>query len=212
MPATPTLLEQLTGAVTRDVAVVNANVWESAHTANPGSTGAHEITTGIGVGGRQQVTFNAGISGVDESQTEIDIVVAGAVTVPWVGFWDSQVGGTFLGGYPLVTAPCLAVAIVAFAIVFCPGHGRAIGDVVRLFTAPNAQSSIPAPLSGDPSLFYVVATPSVDQLELATTHGGAPLTLVTSGGFILAKDNSQSFTDGGVLAFAVANITYETVS
>ena len=82
-PATPTLLEDLTGTVTRDASFVNAEVWLSTHSANPGSSGANELTTGSGAEGRQQLTFNSGGSGSDASNVEASIAVPSTEAVSY---------------------------------------------------------------------------------------------------------------------------------
>jgi hypothetical protein len=210
-PATPALLEDLTGTVTRDASYANAAVWVSTHSADPGSSGANELTTGSGADGRQQPTFASGGSGSDSSTATITIDIPSAQTIPWYGIWTAQTGGTFLGGFPAVAGYLIASALASSPTITCPAHGLANGDVVRLFTAPNAQSVIPTGLSGDPTTYYVVGATS-DTLELSATMSGSPITPTGSGGFFLALDQTLVFTGTGVLSFTTGNIVYETVS
>lgn len=213
MPATPTLLEDLTATVTQDAAFSNAEVWMSTHSANPGSDGANELTSGSGAAGRQQVTFSEGDSGTDTSNALVSVAVPDAQTIPWIGLWTAQTDGTFLGGYPLVSTQMVATGLEDSTFVTCPANDLSVNDQVRLFTTPNAQSSIPSGFSGDPSIFYVVATPDVDTLELSSTLGGDAIEMSSSGGFLVAQDETQVFgSDGGLLNVSVGNFVYSTVS
>lgn len=212
MGATPAVLESLSGAFARDAAYANAAVWLAIFDADPGSLGTSgEITSGSGAAGRQDVTFNSGGSGSDPSNLEVQIAVVGPVTIPWVGFFTLQEGGTFLGGYPLVTVPRIATALNASDIVSCPAHSLAVGDAVRLFAAPNAQSASPTGLAYD-TTYYVVGTPSADTLVLSATKGGSAITPSSSGGFILCTDGTRTVSGAGLLVFNIGNIIYETVS
>jgi hypothetical protein len=213
MGATPALLEDLTGTTTRDASFANAEVWLSLHSANPGSSGANEITSGSGAAGRQQVTFSSGGSGADSSQAEVDVTIVGAHSIPWYGYWTAQTGGTFLGGYPLVGPMLLAANSNGDPLITCPNHGLAVNDPVRLFLAPNAQSQIPVGYSGDPSVYYVVVVVDSNTVILSATLGGGDLIPSSAGAFFMAEDLTEVFTSsGGVLAFAASNIVYETVS
>jgi hypothetical protein len=213
MPATPALLEDVTGVVTRDASFANAEMWLSTHSANPGSSGADELTTGTGDEGRQQVTYNSGGSGSDSSNIEASVVIPGAQTIPWVGFWTAQTGGTFLGGYPLVGPNLTAVAISGGSTVYCPGHGLTANQPVRLFDLPNGSSVIPTGLGGDPSIYYVKTVLSADEFTLAGTLGGSAITVTSSGAFFVCADATEVFTSGGgLLVFAIGNVVYATVS
>ncbi len=212
MGATPAVLENLSGAFARHVAYANPQVWLSAHSANPGTTGLHEITAGTGAAGRQQVTFNSGGSGSDPSNVTAQIAFVGPVTIPWVGFWSAQTGGTFLGGYPLVSDPEIAtVANDATGNVTVPNHGLAVNTPVRLYTAPNAQSAIPGGVTTD-TVFFVATVVSADVIQLSPTTADVPIIFSSSGGFIITTDQSRTIEGAGILVFNIGNIIYETVS
>lgn len=212
MGATPALLESLTGTVTRDASFANPEVWVSTHSANPGSSGANELTTGTGTSGRQQSTFNDGGSGSDPSNFEVSINVPSAETIPWMGLWTAQTGGTFLGGFPLVGPYQTAVGASGSALILCPAHGLSTNQKVRLFLIPNGQSAIPVGLAGDPSVYFVTVV-DADRLLFAATLGGGAIVPSGSGAFFLATDETEVFTSsGGLLIFSIGNIIYETVS
>lgn len=212
MPATPAVLEDLTAAFTRDVSYANPDVWVALFSANPGGSGTDEITSGTGAAGRQAATFGTGSGGVDPSNDTVNISVGADAVIPWAGFFSAQTGGTFLGGYPLVSSPCLATAVNGSTHVVCPAHGRAVNDPVRLFTAPNAQSLVPSPLAAD-TVYFVLTVVDVDTLILSDTLGGSAITATASGGFILNLDETQTLgPGGGTFVFSVGNIIYRTVS
>lgn len=210
MPLTPAVEESLTGTVTRDTSFANSEVWVSCHSANPGTTGTSEVTSGTGTGGRQQATFNNGGSGSDPTNDLVAFVLSD-VTVSWYGFWTAQTGGTFLGGFPMVQTPELGTAINGSSIITVPGHGLSAGTAVRLYTAPNAQSAIPGGLSAD-TICYVKTTPSADTITLSATLGGDAISVTSSGGFILNTDETAVITTEATLQFTVGNLVYQTVS
>jgi hypothetical protein len=211
MPATPTLLDEVNGTVTRDASFAVAEVWVSTHSANPGSGGANELTTGTGDEGRQQVEFNDGGSGSDASNDEVSIVIPGAQTIPWMGLWDAQTDGDFLGGYPLV-GPNLTSVGVTGDVITSPGHGLTLNQPVRLFTIPNGSSVIPTGLAGDPSIYYVI-DPTTNTFELSDTMSGSAVAMTSAGAFFTCLDATEVFTSGGgLLVFSIGNIVYATVS
>ncbi|MHC2108979.1 phage tail fiber protein [Methylobacterium sp. CM6246] len=67
----------------------------SLHTADPGSTGASEMT-GTGYA-RTAVTWGASAAGAKQGVGAKQTVPAGK-TVAFLGMWTAATGGTFLGG------------------------------------------------------------------------------------------------------------------
>lgn len=70
----------------------------SLHTADPGDTGASEVT-GTGYA-RQAVTF-AAASGGERVGSASDFTVPASTTIRYLGFWTAATGGTFKGGFIL---------------------------------------------------------------------------------------------------------------
>ncbi len=89
----------------------------SLHTADPGTTGANEVTGGSYA--RQAITFGAASGGVmasTDAQTFTSMPAeAGNL---WIGLWTAVTAGTFLWGdqTAAVTGPVAAGASVTFAI------------------------------------------------------------------------------------------------
>lgn len=66
----------------------------SLHTADPGTTGASEVTGGSPAYARQPVTWSAPTNGVITGSANFD--VPAGTTVVSVGVWSAASGGTFL--------------------------------------------------------------------------------------------------------------------
>ncbi len=69
----------------------------SLHTADPGDTGANEVSGGSPAYARKAIAFNAAASGtMDDSTNGITFDVPAGTTVTHVGYWSAVTGGTFL--------------------------------------------------------------------------------------------------------------------
>lgn len=207
---TPSILESLTQTMTRDASFANPQMWQSLHSDNPGSTGAHEVTTGSSGFGRQQVSFT-GSGGVDTNVGAVTYSINTGVTVRWVGFWTARTGGTFLGGFPVVAPYRSAVILGGTQTVICPSHGYSLGQGIRFFTLPGCQSVVPGPISSDVT-YFVQAVLSSDSFAIVEP-GGSTITFSGSGGLMVGRDMSQTFAIGGQAIFpAITGITYATES
>ena len=89
----------------RNVAVSYAQIYVSLHTADPGNTGANEVTGGSYA--RQLVTFNAPANSSMSNSADLVFSDMPEVTVTHVGLWTAASGGTFLWGGPLTTSRTL---------------------------------------------------------------------------------------------------------
>lgn len=68
----------------------------SLHTANPGGTGANELTGGAPAYARKSITWNAAAAGnLDSSNAPVFDVPAATIT--HVGFWSAVTAGTNYG-------------------------------------------------------------------------------------------------------------------
>lgn len=72
--------------------------WISAHTGDPSTTGANEVTGGGYA--RQQTTWGAAAGG-DRAGSQVAISIPAATTVTHWGIWSAAAAGTFVGGFPL---------------------------------------------------------------------------------------------------------------
>jgi hypothetical protein len=70
----------------------------SLHTANPGDTGASEVSGGSPAYARVAIAFNAAAAGaMDDSTNGATLNVPASTTVAYVGFWSASTAGTWLG-------------------------------------------------------------------------------------------------------------------
>jgi hypothetical protein len=79
-----------------------STVYVSLHTADPGETGANELTGG-GYS-RKAVTFNAPSGGSMTNSADIDFPNMPAATITHVGLWDAASAGNFLWGGALTAS------------------------------------------------------------------------------------------------------------
>ena len=81
----------------RNVSFTVAQTYASLHTANPGDTGANEVSGGSPAYARKAINWNAATAGtIDDSTAPVFDVPAGT-TVAFAGLWDAATAGNFLG-------------------------------------------------------------------------------------------------------------------
>lgn len=71
----------------------------SLHTANPGLTGASEVTGGSYA--RQQASFGAASAGAAANSGAVSFTGMPAAVITYIGLWDASSGGNFLWGGPI---------------------------------------------------------------------------------------------------------------
>lgn len=70
----------------------------SLHTANPGTTGASEVSGGSPAYARKAITWNAAASGSKAIAASVTFDIPASTTVTYAGFWSASSGGTFYQG------------------------------------------------------------------------------------------------------------------
>lgn len=89
-------------ALARGTAPATPITHVSAHTADPGDTGASEVTGGTPAYARTPIAWNAATAGtIDDSTNGAVLNVPGGVTVTHIGFWSAVTAGTFLASRAL---------------------------------------------------------------------------------------------------------------
>lgn len=68
----------------------------SLHTADPGSTGASEVTGGSYA--RVPITWNAASGGTKTLTAAVTLQIPSGTTITHFGLWSASSGGTFRGG------------------------------------------------------------------------------------------------------------------
>jgi hypothetical protein len=79
-------------------AVTALGSWISAHTADPGTTGANEVAGGSYA--RLQTTWGSASSG-DQTGSQVSLQIPASTTITHWGIWSLVSGGTFVGGFEL---------------------------------------------------------------------------------------------------------------
>lgn len=79
-------------------AVKATGTWVSAHTGDPGTTGASEVTGGAY--GRVQTTWGSSAAGATTG-TEVALNIPAGTDVTHWGVWSASSGGTFREGFAL---------------------------------------------------------------------------------------------------------------
>lgn len=69
----------------------------SLHSANPGSSGASELSGGSPAYARKAITHAAASAGSRSASTQPVFDVPAGSTVAFVGYWTAVTGGTYLG-------------------------------------------------------------------------------------------------------------------
>lgn len=73
----------------------------SLHTADPGTTGASEVTGGSPAYARKAATWGTAASGTRTLSTPVVFDVPAGVTITHFGLWSAATSGNFQGGDPL---------------------------------------------------------------------------------------------------------------
>lgn len=85
-------------------AVKNLGAYVSAHTDDPGTTGANEVSGGVYA--RVQASLPTGSNGAGTAPA-VGIPIPAGVTVKYLGVWSAATGGTFIGTHNSQLSPNL---------------------------------------------------------------------------------------------------------
>lgn len=75
----------------------NKALYYSLHTADPGDTGATEVSGGAPAYARKAAAWNAAAAGAKDNSNAPVFDVPGGTTVSYVGLWDALTVGNFIG-------------------------------------------------------------------------------------------------------------------
>ena len=139
----------------------------SLHTAFS-LTGSNEVTGGSYA--RQTITWASAASRSKASSGNIEFPVAAAVTVAFIGVWDSA-GTTFRGMWPNAGTERSYQVDLTNNRIYCEGHGMVDNDRV-VFTG----ATVPTGLTAG-TVYYVVGTTAgdPDYFQASATLGGAAI-------------------------------------
>lgn len=177
------------------------NIYISLHNADPGETGASELSGGSYA--RQQVLaagWNASSGGLADNVNAISFASLPADTVVAVGIWDASSAGNFLrGGWLSTVKKPFVCTDLASDLLRSPSHGLAANDRVA-FSAEFA-GTLPTGLAAG-TLYHVIATGlTTDDFKVSTTQGGSAVDLTAVGSGVFYKVIPQVVNAGGTLQF-----------
>jgi hypothetical protein len=166
-----------------------AEAWISLHSADPGLTGANEVTGGSPAYARKQNTFPAFASGTADNDTAILFDVPAGDVVGW-GVWDLATAGVcFQTGWFSTVSNAILVpdADVAGNLIRSHEHGFAANDRVVFEVLEGL--TVPAGLAvGPATIYHVIATGlTADAFSVSATQGGAAIDITASGVAIVRK-------------------------
>lgn len=95
-------------------ALKGMGAYVSAHTADPGTTGASEVS-GAGYN-RVQATLPTGSNGAGTAAA-VSVPIPAGVEVTWFGVWSAATGGTFIGTHNAQLSPTLPFPVAGTATV-----------------------------------------------------------------------------------------------
>lgn len=174
-----------------------AEAWISLHSADPGLTGANELTGGSPAYARKQNTFPAFASGTADNDTAILFDVPAGDVVAW-GVWDlSTAGVCFQTGWFSTVSNAILVpdADVAGNLIRSHEHGLAAND--RIVFEVLEGLTLPAGLTAG-TLFHVIAGGlTADAFSVSATQGGAAIDITASGVGIVRKVVVTNFAAQG---------------
>jgi hypothetical protein len=79
----------------------------SLHTADPGTTGASELSGGSPAYARKAITWAAPAAGAVSNSVALTFDVP-AATIGWMSYWSAASAGTCYGGHPLDSSQVFA--------------------------------------------------------------------------------------------------------
>jgi len=80
-----------------------AAIYASLHDGDPGDNGANEISGGSPAYAREEISFGAAAAGAIDSSSQPVFDVPASTDVMYVGFWDADTAGNFLGSDQVTT-------------------------------------------------------------------------------------------------------------
>jgi hypothetical protein len=168
----------------------------TAHTGNPGTTGANPVAGGSPAYAPQAVAWNAASAGLRTNNGAVTFNVPGGTTVYFIGMADSASVNTFYG-YSGVGASLLngvATVVASTDIFTAPAHGLANGD--RVFVM-DPGGTLPAGLA-EGTVYFVVSS-TTNTFQLSATSGGAAVDVTADGTVNWHQTKPETFGSQGTL-------------
>lgn len=183
----------------------SADPYISLHTADPGETGANEVTGGSYA--RQQVAFGAAASGTLSNSGNIDYTSMPATTVVGWAAWDAvSAGNCFWTGW-LSTVSGLAVvrsADLAGNDIQTVAHGLAADE--RIIFEEVEGLTIPTGIVAGTIYWVLSGGLTTDAFNVSTTQGGGELDITAAGSAVWRKVTVKSVNSGDTFRIATGDL------
>jgi hypothetical protein len=185
---------------------VTGDPFISLHTADPGDTGANEVTGGAGPYARQQAAFSVSASGTTDNDANIDFAGMPAVTVVAWGVWDAVSAGNCIQTGWLSTVSGLAVVRTADVagndIQTADASGLVTDDRVIFETIEG----LTAPAGLTLGQVYFVLVSGVDTFTVSDSSGGAEEDITAEGSAIWRKVTPKVVNAGDTFRIAAGDL------
>lgn len=179
-----------------------SSAYLSLHTADPGATGANEVTGGSPAYARIALTWAAASAGSKAISNAPQFNVPAGTVVGFFGLWTAVTAGTFRGGGPLGSATAfVGTGVASTDFITAPGTAYTATQTVVLSAAPGA--AVPTGLTA--GTIYYVSAPSGDTFKLAATSGGTAIDITADGDVIVQGITTETY--GGQGTYTVSALT-----
>jgi hypothetical protein len=179
------------------------NVFVSLHSANPGETGANEVTGGSYV--RQQAaTTRTGSAITNDAILSFSGMPAGDV-VAW-GIWDLSTAGVcfWTGWFGTVgRVGVVEAADLAGNDITSPAHGFANDD--RVIMEQIEAETTPTGLTAG-TIYWVTGAPTADTFQLSTTQDGGAVDITAVGVAMFRKVVVTTLGAGNTFQIAAGDL------
>lgn len=180
-------------------------IYLSAHTADPGLTGASEVT-GAGYA-RTALELNAAASKASANTNQEQLVMpssGGPFNIAYLGIWDASTAGNFLFRLPVLGTNLECTASTGDVFETGAAHSLAADDRVVF---EDIGGGLPTGISAG-TVYYVIAGGLTStQFKVSTTSGGAAVDVTAAGGAIVRKVILQAFNANNIIQIAAGALT-----
>jgi len=179
---------------------VPTSIFGSLHTADPGDTGANEVSGGSYA--RQSIALAAAASGLSDNTGLLEWTCP-AATVVAVGIWDASTAGNHLAwGWLSTIKRAFTVADLTNDLLVSPAHGFANDD--RVVVDAEFVGTIPTGLTA--GTVYFVVSAGTDDFKVSTTQGGGAVNITAVGNGIVRKVTPKVLSSGDKLQIAIGDL------
>jgi hypothetical protein len=181
----------------------------SLHSADPGATGATELSGGSPAYARKAISWAAAASGAAASSADITFDVGAGSAVKFVGLWSAVSAGTFRGGMAAGSDQPVAFTAKASDDTFtAPGHSYVNGDEVVVIDTGG--SSLPTGVSEGTVYFVIGVSGSTFQLSL--TSGGSAINLTADGAGHISSQTTETFGGQGTYKIPAGGLVLDLLA